>query len=142
MFRISVASKFIDTSVESSIFYIQVITLIVLILTKDDDIYFNQKVKQEERYFKTLCRNKHSQLLWHFRQNPEGFCYMLQTKGPRSYDFIVCLGHDHWVTYYSHNANVRHSPTNMLKSIRHAPSIFRNVMIIYVYVYIDQCYPD
>lgn len=71
MFRISVASKFIDTSVESSIFYIQVITLIILILTKDDDIYFNQKVKQEERYFKTLltqiCRNKHSKLLWHFR---------------------------------------------------------------------------
>lgn len=54
MFRISVASKFIDTSVESSFFYIQVITLIILILTKDDDIYFNQKVKQEERYFKTL----------------------------------------------------------------------------------------
>lgn len=54
MFRISVASKFIDTSVESSIFYIQVITLIILILTKDDDIYFNQKVKQEERYFKTF----------------------------------------------------------------------------------------
>lgn len=54
MFRISVASKFIDTSVESSIFYIQVITLRVLILTKDDDIYFNQNVKQEERYFKTL----------------------------------------------------------------------------------------
>lgn len=54
MFRISVASKFIDTSVESSIFYIQVITLRVLILTKDDDIYFDQKDKQEERYFKTL----------------------------------------------------------------------------------------
>lgn len=54
MFRISVASKFIDTSVESTIFYIQVITLIILILTKDDDIYFNQKVKQEERYFKIL----------------------------------------------------------------------------------------
>lgn len=54
MFRISVASKFIDTSVESSIFYIQVITLIILILTKDDDIYFYQKVKQEERYFKIL----------------------------------------------------------------------------------------
>lgn len=56
MFRISVASKFIDTSVESSIFYIQVITLIILILTKDGDIYFNQKVKQEERYFKTLWK--------------------------------------------------------------------------------------
>lgn len=66
--------------------------------------------------------------------------------GPRSYDFIVCLGHDHWMTYYSRNADVRHSPTNMLKSIRHAPSIFINVMIIYVYhllfFYSDQCYPD
>lgn len=37
------------------------------------------------------------------------------------------------MTYYSRNADVRHSPTNMLKSIGHAPSIFINVMIIYVY---------
>lgn len=65
MFRISVASKFIDTSVESSTFYIQVITLIILILTKDDDIYFYQKVKQEEdisksfelRFVETNTRN-------------------------------------------------------------------------------------